>query len=85
MKKLWLPLLCSKETFVADAKGGKFFGSPEPFQAYNTQEKAEEAAKALAMAHPHEKVVIFAAISMVQPSRIEFVQKEYNSAGELIV
>lgn len=85
MRKLWLPLLCDRDSFLADNAGGSFFGGVEPYKAFYDKEKARVFAKELATSHPNSKVVLFEAHGMVEPRRIEFAEKFYNGEGELVV
>ena len=55
------------------------------FSAYHDKKVAVEKAKELAMSDPKGKVVIFKAISVIEPRSIEFSEKEFSESGELLV
>ena len=82
MKRLYIPILFSKE-FTAVRDGGATIFHPE-LEAFTTMDKAQEKAQALALTDPKSKVVIFEALSVVEPRRIEFATKKYTEGGELL-
>lgn len=85
MKKLFLPLMFNPDTYVARGNGGQYVPGCDPLSMYGTMDEAKEAAKHLSLAHPKGKVIIFEAVMMVEPRKVEFSEKVYNSSGELIV
>jgi hypothetical protein len=85
MRKLYLPLLFNKETTVAKDEHTLFLPGDGSWKGYYTLEDAREAAKKMAMSDPKGKVVILESAVVVEPRRIEFAEKTYNAAGELIV
>lgn len=85
MKKLWLPLLCNEETFLSNNVGGNFMPGSEVYKAFTDKGKARDFAKDLAMRNVGGKVILFEAIMVVEPRRVEFAEKAYNEGGELVV
>ena len=85
MKKLWLPLLYNSETFVSNQTGGSFMPGSEVYKAFTDKGKAREFAKTLAMGNVNGKVILFEAVMVVEPRRVEFAEKSYNEGGELVV
>ena len=85
MKKLWLPLLCNNETYVGNNAGGSFMPGAEVYKAFTDKGKARDHAKDLAMQNVGGKVILFEAVMVVEPRRVEFAEKAYNEGGELVV
>lgn len=81
MKKLFLPVLFNGNV-INQGYGAKLF-IPE-MDAYFTIEQAEEKARQLALTDPSCKVVIFEAIRVIEPRKIEFATKKFNESGELV-
>ncbi len=54
------------------------------FKGHFTVEIAEEAAKDLSLKFPKAKVIILESVFTIEPRKIEFVRKNYNSNGELV-
>lgn len=53
--------------------------------AYYTMDAAEEKAKSMSLLNPKGKVVIFEAVKVVEPRKVEFAVKSFNDSGELLV
>jgi hypothetical protein len=85
MKKLYLPLIFSKNSHKADANGCRIFPGSDAFYGYFSEEKALEKAKEMSMGEPSGKVIVFEATVVVEPRKIEFAEKKYNSNGELLI
>ena len=86
MKQLWLPLLVDADNFVAQQGGGLFVPiATAEYKAFHDREKAMAFSKDLAVRHPQAKVMIFKAVGIIEPRKIEFAEKQYNDSGELIV
>lgn len=85
MKKLFVPLMFTDETYVLRGNGGQYVPGCDPLTTFGTMDEAKEAAKHLSLAHPKGKVVIFEAVMVIEPRKVEFSEKVYNGSGELIV
>ena len=82
---MYLPLMFNKETSVSKNWGTLIIPNTENFKAFHSKKEAIEAAKDLGMQDPKGKVVIFQAVSVIEPRSIEFSEKEFSEAGELLV
>lgn len=85
MKKLFVPLMFADDTHIRRDGVEQYIPGCDPLTMYGTLDEAKEAAKHLSLAHPKGKVVIFEAVMVVEPRKVEFSEKVYNSSGELIV
>jgi hypothetical protein len=86
MKKLFVPFLCNKETFVDGRNGPKLLPPCErALEAFSTEEAAIEAGQQMSLMDPKGKVVVFESTIVIEPKKVEFVQKRYNGKGELLV
>ena len=85
MKKLYVPYLFDKENFVQQNGIYTLFPPSEGIKGYPDMEQALEAGRQLALRSPKSKVVIFESVMVVEPRKIEFSEKVYNDAGELVI
>lgn len=85
MKKLYVPLLLEEgNTIQTGPKGCRMFFR-DALNGFNTKEEAIEEGQKMVLTSPKSKVVIMESSSTVEARRIEFVNKEFNSSGELVV
>lgn len=82
MKKLFLPLVFDEGVV---AKQDRYMMWPEELTAYVDLEAAKETARKMAVGNPKAKIVILSSELVIEPRRIEFSEKHFNSNGELIV
>lgn len=85
MKKLYVPLLSSPDTIVSKNDGTMQLFFPDGLKAYPTYEQALGGAQDLAIQNPKAKVYIAETISVVEARKVEFAEKKFNSAGELMI
>lgn len=84
MQKLFVPFLCDDSSLLKQP------GSPnmslfveDGLIGYVSMDAAVEAAKLLSLKNPKGKVVILASARVVEPRRIDFVEKVFTDSGEL--
>lgn len=65
--------------------GKRLLIDDEPISGFFDIEQARTVAKDMAIKDPKGKVVIFEAMYVIEPRKVEFAEKSYNSSGELIV
>lgn len=82
MKKLFLPLVFDEGVV---AKADRYIFWPDECVAYMDLESAKEAGRKMVVGNPKAKVVILVSEMVIEPRRIEFSEKHFNSNGELIV
>lgn len=87
MKKLFVPVLLNKETFVEGRdEVAKILHDPNrSIKAFYSKDAAIVEAHQLALSDPKGKVVIFESMTVIEPKKVEFTQKEFNNKGELLV
>lgn len=87
MRKLFVPVLLNKDTFVDGRDGvAKILHDPNRvIKAFYTKDEAITEGHQLALSDPKGKVVILEASTVIEPKKVEFTQKEYNARGELLV
>lgn len=85
MKKLYLPYLFDADTAVEKAFGAILFAEGQNLTAFYNLEEAKEAGRKLALSSPKGKVLILETTMIIEPRRVEFAEKVYNSSGELVI
>ena len=88
MRKIFVPFLCNKNTFL-EVRGGTGVkllpNAMDILEGFFSKEEAIEAAQKLSLSDPKGKVIILESLMVVEPYKVEFIQKVYNNKGELIV
>lgn len=85
MKKLFVPFLVNKNTFVDGRNGPSLLPLPDrALKAFYTEDEAIDEGQQLALMDPKGKVVILEAKLVIEPKKVEFIKKQYNDKGELL-
>jgi hypothetical protein len=77
--------LFDASTFVESRHGGTIIPGTDAWQAFHDLPSAVEAAKKMSVNNPKAQIIILESKCIIEPRKIEFAEKMYNSAGELIV
>jgi hypothetical protein len=74
-----------EHTHAVDNRGRvRIIPGVEALETHATIEEAIEAAKHMSLKNPKGKVLIFEGIRIIEPRKVEFAEKSFNSAGELL-
>lgn len=84
MRKLFLPLMLDEHTYLENRNGFWVLPGSESWPAFSDMEKARAHAKDLSLKNPKGTVVVFEAMAVISPRKVEFAEKTYNTNGELI-